>query len=1045
MLFLLFLMGISKGDTLSIWAYNWGFTRYYYLTKALCKLVDTSVGVAILTEEQPFDTNVLRYVSNYGEISYAVLNNDTVFIYNYMSGEKGMLMIFNWGMKENEVLDSTTNTYPVDFDVYFDGTNWWVVVGNKEGTDAGVYWTKNFSGWKFKPGLKSTFIKKVCFTLLKDNTLNVVACVKSGSREYLQYKNIMSPFMGWATVDTTNLDPDSIRITALCGDTADPAIVYVGDGNKVKSVNILSGECVNVCELSSDVKKLYLKNGTCLFIISSDGKLYRYKNGSLEESPISFAVRDISVIDGVIYIATDKGVMHSADFVNWESMNEGFSDWGFVAYATDVYAISGFDDKMFCYTKNGMSYFEDNRWKEGNAGLGFHTYISDEVIDSIYSAFKVIRSYYDSVIGVPFPDVDNDGLVWIYLMDVSEFHPGGEEYVSLPSYYDSINEKERDTLLAPYSNHADIVYIDCYPQDLLTQSRGALADGLYLILQREADPDEEAWVRWGCEEFFKYRFGLRGNSMLIESENSLIDVLYGNSSQWFNERSYTFGFIGFLWEKYANCDDRFIGDLVKEPYNGIEGVINCLNKYGINRSFEELFKEFILTCFFDAMGGSSEYYSDKFNYSIVNTKERWEEKVSLSSLVRTSYICYEQIRAPVGGVNESNFKGVLCFNGEDAGNFAVYVSQEEREWDALPSLDAIKRFEEMDLDDKNVGKVLLNVWDSLASAGLGAVRILLINKESKIPERYYGMVCDTNPPEVSLSAFQNPFYPTLISAYITVKHEGLYKDAGEEKGIVEVNWEDTIKHCDTVELSLWMETDSGKIYKGDYAIPKEGEYHLVVKSKDIGMVYADFDTVKVKFVSVLSGEKKEVELGNLKLTLKMNISGNVFLSMMSKDGYMPFVEGVKEGLSDIYVIGNGNQKGEFVIRIKSDKEGVICRYESGVWESLPTVRDGEYLTAFSEKGGIYQIRLGSSIKYGLICVPVPARNNLCVYYNAIGKEKVSIKLYDALGRVVRNIFDGYLTGKGLWDVNVSDLSSGVYFVKVLSSRGEIEEKVIIMK
>jgi hypothetical protein len=62
--------------------------------------------------------------------------------------------------------------------------------------------------------------------------------------------------------------------------------------------------------------------------------------------------------------------------------------------------------------------------------------------------------------------------------------------------------------------------------------------------------------------------------------------------------------------------------------------------------------------------------------------------------------------------------------------------------------------------------------------------------------------------------------------------------------------------------------------------------------------------------------------------------------------------------------------------------------------------------------------------------PNPARTQATIRFAVPEQQSVTLRMYDVLGRQVQTIVDGEREGRQSMQVNVSDLPSGVYFLRL---------------
>ena len=90
-----------------------------------------------------------------------------------------------------------------------------------------------------------------------------------------------------------------------------------------------------------------------------------------------------------------------------------------------------------------------------------------------------------------------------------------------------------------------------------------------------------------------------------------------------------------------------------------------------------------------------------------------------------------------------------------------------------------------------------------------------------------------------------------------------------------------------------------------------------------------------------------------------------------------------------------------------------------------------------------QDEIASNLDFNIY--PNPAQDNTVISFTILDKQKVDIKMYDVLGRVVSSVFDGNLNaGEHQYPItDKANLSSGVYFVKLTVGGENFTKKVII--
>jgi len=89
--------------------------------------------------------------------------------------------------------------------------------------------------------------------------------------------------------------------------------------------------------------------------------------------------------------------------------------------------------------------------------------------------------------------------------------------------------------------------------------------------------------------------------------------------------------------------------------------------------------------------------------------------------------------------------------------------------------------------------------------------------------------------------------------------------------------------------------------------------------------------------------------------------------------------------------------------------------------------------------------LDNNIAIGLYPNPVSKNELLKADFNLINASNVTLSLYDLLGNKVKDIAQGYFTsGEHKTDVNISDLSAGMYIYKIQAGNASTSKKVTII-
>lgn len=248
--------------------------------------------------------------------------------------------------------------------------------------------------------------------------------------------------------------------------------------------------------------------------------------------------------------------------------------------------------------------------------------VDDEDIDGFYNAFEIatpansldpdkgILPLLTSFLGDP-PNRSGDGYVYILIHDIKDsYAPDSGVRVYIAGYF-----SPTDQTSGTYSNRKDLINIDCYPQN--PASQGALATVAHEfqhLVHNGRDPQESSaglWVEEGCSEYSEVMCGypLRQPSYyLLHPERTLSDFNAQDQNLWDYQKVALWTY--YLGEKFG---PELIGEIVKEPKHGIEGVRSALIKRGISLTFEQIFANFAVANYADnpALDASGYYAYNK--------------------------------------------------------------------------------------------------------------------------------------------------------------------------------------------------------------------------------------------------------------------------------------------------------------------------------------------------------------------------------------------------------------------------------------------------
>ncbi|MHA2103465.1 MAG: hypothetical protein ACW981_08535 [Candidatus Hodarchaeales archaeon] len=221
------------------------------------------------------------------------------------------------------------------------------------------------------------------------------------------------------------------------------------------------------------------------------------------------------------------------------------------------------------------------------------------------------------------PDVDNNGKISIFIMDIEDGSTGGSYIAGVflrihqsdPNGHSS-NEFEY------YSMFMELVHIDI--QSVLdNEVNGTLAHEFQHLIHFESDPDETLWIDEGASSYASYHAGYTSDISGYLSNSNPNYFLYDTDSSltyWTQAlRDYSAVFLFFLY-----LSNRFgpnvIGEIVNSTLKDQGSVMDILqNNYGYIGDFEDIFQDWTIANTLD-LPGSLEYgySSHDLNARIIN-------------------------------------------------------------------------------------------------------------------------------------------------------------------------------------------------------------------------------------------------------------------------------------------------------------------------------------------------------------------------------------------------------------------------------------------
>lgn len=209
------------------------------------------------------------------------------------------------------------------------------------------------------------------------------------------------------------------------------------------------------------------------------------------------------------------------------------------------------------------------------------------------------------------PGIDNDSHITILHAEI----PGAA------GYFSSTDEYPKE--INPLSNEREIIYINVSSVKLDSPFYySVLIHELQHAIHFRADPTEEVWINEGLsvlsEELNGYPSRLK--DFFARSPDTQLNAWPLEPAESGPSYGAAYLFMKYLAQQYIGIEG--VRGLVEEPADGIQGIEEYLHKKGIEVSFEEIFKDWVIANFLDIPSGGLYEYED------IDLNVRPTEKVS---------------------------------------------------------------------------------------------------------------------------------------------------------------------------------------------------------------------------------------------------------------------------------------------------------------------------------------------------------------------------------------------------------------------------------
>lgn len=763
--------------------------------------------------------------------------------------------------------------------------------------------------------------------------------------------------------------------------------------------------------LKTDLEGNYL-------VVGSPTSIYRSDDGGGNWTDISGnlpAINDIYVdTTGVVYAATDS-FPYKYDG-SWSQMNNGFLDYGIMKQVKVCEAITLVPpDTIVVGNHNGIYVSVDGgaNWVEGNEGID--PYLIDSATIAEVDEYLEDKVPSDSTTGLlelltdeigPIPDVDNDTLLHIVLLDIYE---DGADATS--SYFDPVNE---DTTGVEHSNEMEMIYVDV--PSWSPGAKNSIARDLTEMIEWNYDEDEHTWIVNGFQEYGVYLANIGSDT-----------IEYGCSFSTANLT--THGTLPYLWIQYLRdefgdaildelnlCEGRFLdpqtGLYHTRILQGIEAIDSVLTDESPG-NFVDAFTDWAISCYLDSL----DHLKDISGFDAV--------LVSAGSISEKTQPYYS------AGAYRITDTSPLFFSGNDENDFNLHIVRYEGTGISVLEVDAASFSE----PGRNIHEIDLGV-DSFDLI----VEVISTNG-SHPASAYFNLSLDQTKDNVNLlGILQSPLADRFLRIYYYTETRRLL-DAGVEGGYV-------IFGSDTSELSLMTSSspEGYRIYYGDIVLPPgDGVDTLYFLSEDISSnQYKPSYAIAKKTIGVKGGYIVSAD--------------NKFSVDIPSNGFSRSYNVTVCNTGNGYFVGpsmNLNKKAvlTFDISDKKSENLSIYRKEGDSWFEVPCTRRGDKLEAEISALGTYKVMDGDLVTNlpATLQLYSNSLNSFSINYAIPQKGPVRLDVFNALGQRVKTLIDRvvepgyyYVEWNGRSGNNES-LSNGIYFYRLSASGKRLTRKMVLVR
>lgn len=241
---------------------------------------------------------------------------------------------------------------------------------------------------------------------------------------------------------------------------------------------------------------------------------------------------------------------------------------------------------------NSYIFVEEEMWSSG--------FVNQSDVNSVLKSFEH-QTLKDSTKGIyqtsienfgPVPNsLDGDEKIYILFYDLSVYGDGAF------FAFDQYTQEQVDSMYGPgvyHSNEKEVLYMNAKNDVSSNLMLSVVAHEFQHMIHWNMDPDEESWINEGCGEYAMYLYGYPDPIILF---NMFPDNDLTMWDSGFADYIQTYLFILYLYENYGGAET--IKLLVAEPRNSIEGVEQTLRNVASQKSFNDVFSDWIIANYLD--------------------------------------------------------------------------------------------------------------------------------------------------------------------------------------------------------------------------------------------------------------------------------------------------------------------------------------------------------------------------------------------------------------------------------------------------------------